>query len=93
MNSDAAEARASRAAQSEYQQLPEYLAHFNEAAVMLATAFITATIILSLVLALAHANGDTDVLTDIPVGDLYTGRYTDPWWRRNNTGPSVSSGR
>lgn len=79
--------------QSDYEQLPACLEGFSENTVMTVTAVFVATVILSIVLALVRANGD-DLLSELPVGDRYTGRYAaEPFWSRNGTATSVASGR
>ena len=49
--------------------------------VMITTSCITATVILALVFSLVWANGDSILMPALPIGDLYTGRYTaEQWW-------------
>lgn len=78
-------AKNSRRSKSELEQLPGCLAGYSENAVLATTAFLVATTLLSVVLLIVQANGDT-IWTEIPVEERYTGRYAGhPWWGRNNT--------
>lgn len=78
---------------SEFEQLPACLAGYSENFVLATTACLVATALLSVVLLIVRANGDT-ILTEIPAEERYTGRYAgDPWWGRNYTPAAGSSGQ